>query len=262
MSAIPQGFAFHAIMIVAVAILGLSKGGFAGVGMVSTPIVAALTNPLTAVSLMLPIMILQDLVVIFLYRRSYSSDILTVMLPGGIVGIAGAYFFAKSMPESVILGVLGSISLIFSLWQVRLHFGGIAGKAVPRRYDRVLGFSAGIASGFASAIAHAGTPPYQIYAVGRQLRPEVYVGTSVFLFAALNVLKLPSFAALGLINAENMMISAMYFPLAVLSSWAGSLLVRRIDPQQFKFAITMVLLFVSLLLIVQALGQGGLVWSR
>jgi uncharacterized protein len=70
-------------------------------------------------------------------------------------------------------------------------------------------------------------------------------------------LKLPSFGALGLINGPNMTISAIYFPLAALSSWVGSLLVRRIDPQQFKFAITIVLLIVSIVLVLQAIAAAG-----
>jgi uncharacterized protein len=253
-----DGLLFHGVMVIAVIILGLSKGGFAGIGMVSTPMVALVTDPLTAVSLMLPIMILQDLMVVLIYRRSYDRAILAVMLPGGIAGIAAAYFFAKNMSEAAILGALGIISLIFSIWQIWLYFRAAPAFAKPHRYDRALGFAAGVASGFASAIAHAGTPPYQIYAMSKQLRPEIYVGTSVFLFATVNVLKLPSFAALGLINAENMKTSAIYFPLAALSSWVGSLLVLRIDPQHFKFAITLILLFVSLVLVFQALGQAGL----
>jgi uncharacterized protein len=73
-----------------------------------------------------------------------------------------------------------------------------------------------------------------------------------------NVLKMPSFAALGLINVPNLGVSALYFPLAAGSSWVGARLVRRIDPQQFKFAITLILLVVSLVLVAQALGQAGL----
>ncbi len=206
---------------------------------------------------MLPIMILQDLFVVRIYRRSYDRAILAVMLPGGIAGIAAAYFFAKTVSEAAILGALGIISLIFSIWQMWLYIRAAPVLDKPHRHDNTLGFLAGVASGFASAIAHAGTPPYQIYAMGKHLRPEVYVGTSVFLFGALNLLKLPSFAALGLINTPNMTISAMYFPLAALSSWVGSLLVRRIDPQHFKFVITVILLCVSLVLILQAIGEAG-----
>jgi uncharacterized protein len=255
---VTEGLLFHAVMVVAVVILGLSKGGFAGIGMVSTPLVALITDPFTAVSLMLPIMILQDLMVVLIYRRSYDPGILAVMLPGGIAGIALAYLFAKTVSDTVVLGALGIISLMFSIWQMFLYFRGNPSVGLALRHDRALGFLAGVASGFASAIAHAGTPPYQIYAMSKQLRPEVYVGTSVFLFGAVNVLKLPSFAALGLINAPNLGVSAVYFPLAAGSSWVGSRLVRQIDPQQFKFAITVILLFVSLVLLAQALGQAGL----
>ena len=61
---------FYLVLAVAVTILGLSKGGFAGIGMVSTPLVAAFSDPLTAAGLMLPVMMVQDPVAVFESPRS------------------------------------------------------------------------------------------------------------------------------------------------------------------------------------------------
>ncbi|MGG7565518.1 hypothetical protein ACQ5SO_05075 [Rhodovulum sp. DZ06] len=64
---------FYAVAAVAVTILGLSKGGFAGIGMVSTPMVAAATDPITAAGFMLPIMLVHDPVAMAMYRRSFDA---------------------------------------------------------------------------------------------------------------------------------------------------------------------------------------------
>jgi uncharacterized protein len=51
---------FYALAIPAVTLLGLSKGGFAGVGMVSAPLLALVLPPLEAAAILLPILIVQD----------------------------------------------------------------------------------------------------------------------------------------------------------------------------------------------------------
>jgi hypothetical protein len=48
---------FYLIAIPAVVALGLSKGGFAGVGQVATPMLALMMPPLEAAAIMLPITI-------------------------------------------------------------------------------------------------------------------------------------------------------------------------------------------------------------
>ncbi len=246
-----------AVMSAAVIILGLSKGGFAGIGMASTPLVAAVTDPLIAVGLMLPIMLVQDVVAVWIYRRSFNREILRTMIPGGLVGVAAAYLLAANVPAWGVKGVLGLVSLVFASWQILVHVRGMPDIHTRSRYDTPLGFSAGAASGFTSAIAHAGPPPFQIYVMPKHLAKEVFVGTSVMFFAAVNLMKLPSFIALGLFSTETLKVSALFIPLAVAASWAGAWLVRFIDARRFRLVITLILLVISLVLIAQALEGAG-----
>ncbi|MDK3018388.1 sulfite exporter TauE/SafE family protein [Pseudodonghicola flavimaris] len=249
---------FYVVMAIAVIILGLSKGGFAGIGMASTPLVAAFTDPLTAAGLMLPIMLIQDPVAVFLYRRSFCPRLLRVMIPGGLIGVLAAYVLATSVPEWGVKVVLGAVSVIFAGWQLLGLVRRLPGAASAPRYDRLLGGLAGAASGFTSAIAHAGPPPFQIYVMPKGLRKEVYVGTSVIFFAAVNLMKLPSFAALGLFNRETLAVSALYLPLAVASSWAGARLVRHVDADRFRLIITLILLAIGCILLLQGVAEAGL----
>ncbi|WP_162931661.1 sulfite exporter TauE/SafE family protein [Mesorhizobium sp. DCY119] len=248
---------FYIVMAVAVTILGLSKGGFAGIGMVSTPMVAAVTDPITAAGLMLPVMLVQDPLAVFLYRRSFDKRILVTMIPSGAVGVLAAYVLASTVPEWGVKLALGLVSLIFSIWQVIVYCRGVPTLAVTYRFDRLLCAGAGATGGFASAIAHAGSPPFQIYVMPKRLSKEVYVGTSVMFFAALNTMKLPTYAALGLFSFDQLMTSAVFVPLAVVSSWMGVWLVRYVDIRSFNFIVTIILLFISFLLLGQAWNEAG-----
>ena len=50
---------FYAFAVPAVVFLGLSKGGFSGIGMVSTPLLAIIMSPLEAAAILLPIILLR-----------------------------------------------------------------------------------------------------------------------------------------------------------------------------------------------------------
>ena len=80
---------FLAMCIGAVTLLGLAKGGFAGVGMVATPMMALIVPPLQAAAIFLPILLVQDAISVWVYRRDWDWWNLKVMTPGAVIGIGG-----------------------------------------------------------------------------------------------------------------------------------------------------------------------------
>ena len=75
---------FYAVAIPSVILLGLSKGGFAGLGIASTPMLALYLPPLEAAALILPILITQDLISTYVFRHDWDAKNLKVMLPGAV----------------------------------------------------------------------------------------------------------------------------------------------------------------------------------
>ena len=243
---------FYLAAIPAIIILGLSKGGFAGVGMVSTPLIALVTGPVEAAGILLPILVAQDCVALWMYRGSWSRQIIRIMIPGAAIGIVLAYLLAASVREQFVELALGAISVIFSLYQIwRLRGGDLgAPSGGPRP---LLGLISGIGSGFTSTIAHAGTPPFQFYVMPQRLEKHTYIGTSVVFFAIMNAMKLPVFAALGQFSPAHLTTAAVLLPLALASSWLGVRLVRRVDPHRFNLLISLILGLVGVALIVDGL---------
>ena len=87
---------FYAFAVPAVVFLGLSKGGFSGIGMVSTPLLAIIMSPLEAAAILLPIILVQDVVSVWVYRRVWDPWNLKVMIPGCVVGV-GAGLAARGL---------------------------------------------------------------------------------------------------------------------------------------------------------------------
>jgi uncharacterized membrane protein YfcA len=242
---------FYLVAVIAVVILGLSKGGFAGVGMISMPLLALVVGPVAAAGVIFPLLIVQDLIAVAMYRRTFSWHILATMIPGAAIGVGLAYLLASTVPGWSVEIVLGVVSLGFSLQQIKRQLSLSLHPSLD--HARWLGVLSGMGSGFTSMIAHAGTPPFQFYVIPKGLDRDMYVGTSVLFFAATNLMKAPAFLALGQLSVSQLKTTLIFFPLAMVSSWMGVRLVRTIDVRKFNLAITLILLCVSIALISQGI---------
>ena len=242
---------FYLVGGIAVIILGLSKGGFAGIGMISTPLLALVVGPIAAAGVIFPILVVQDFIAVAMYRRTFNRGILATMIPGAAVGVLLAFAFASILPAWSVEIVLGVVSLLFALQQLKRQLGTPQARRPIQGGTRLLGMMSGIGSGFTSAIAHAGTPPFQFYVVPKGLDRDMYVGTSVLFFAATNVMKAPAFIALGQLSVAQLKTTLILLPLAVASSWAGVRLVQMIDVRKFNTVISLILLGVSVTLVCQ-----------
>ncbi|MFI5013562.1 MAG: sulfite exporter TauE/SafE family protein [Hyphomicrobiales bacterium] len=221
---------FYLAAIPAVIILGLAKGGFAGVGTLATPIVALAIPPVQAAAVVMPILIVQDVYSVYVYRRHWDAFNLKVLLPGAVIGVIIGYLLAARLPEAGVGLAVGLISIAFGLRQLlrRSSAAPPAGRpSVPA------GWFWGALSGFTSMISHAGSPPYQIYVMPQRLEARVFVGTSVLFFAIVNWMKVPPYLALGQFTRGNLATSAALFPLAIAATWFGVLVVRRVSSERF-----------------------------
>lgn len=70
----------------AVIVLGLAKGGLSGLGALATPLLALAMPPATAVALLLPVLLVQDMISVWSYRRTWSGWVLAWILPGALAG--------------------------------------------------------------------------------------------------------------------------------------------------------------------------------
>jgi len=222
---------FYAAAIPAVIILGLAKGGFAGIGTLATPIVALAIPPVQAASIVLPILIVQDIYSVYVYRQHWDAFNLKVLLPGSVVGVLIGYLLAARLPEAAVGFAVGVIALGFGLRQLLLARS--KSPVLPARPSVPAGWFWGAMSGFTSTISHAGSPPYQIYVMPQRLEARIFVGTSVVFFAAVNWMKVPPYLALGQFTRGNLLTSVALFPLAILATWWGVTLVRRFSSERF-----------------------------
>ena len=234
--------------LLAVTCLGLSKGGFIGLGLVATPLLAIVVPPVQAAAILLPIMLLQDIISVGAYRRHWDGWNLAVTLPGAIVGISAAWLVAAFLLDSLIRLTVGLIAFAFALnhW-----FGRTPIESEPRAPRVLVGIFWGAVSGFTGTIANAGATPFLIYVLPQRLEKLTFIGTMAIFFAAVNAMKVIPFFALGQFSGGNLTISAVLLPLAVATNFFGIWLLRKTPTHLFYRIAYLLVLLISLVLIWQ-----------
>ena len=151
---------FYALAIPAVILLGLAKGGFAGMGALSLPLLAFAIDPVRAAAITLPVLILQDIVGVWAFRRTVDGDC-----------SAGCCLARSSVSRSVTdsLPAFRPAQLWPRLAQSLRSSARIAsgprhqGSRGTADWPEWIGSLFGVASGFTSQVAHAGQPPSQLW---------------------------------------------------------------------------------------------------
>lgn len=228
--------AFHdpwslGVMALAAMLVGLAKGGLAGVGVMAVPVLALVLPPVQAAAILLPILCLTDLVATWNWWGTWSRRTLGLMLPGALLGIGVGWLTAAVVSDAVVLLIVGVVALAFVgrwLWQTSRR------RVPPPRPESVApaSFWGGLA-GYTSFVAHAGGPPFQVYTLPLGLDPRVLTGTSVAFFTIVNYVKLIPYAALGEFDTQNLGTSAALAPLAVAFTFVGAAIIRRMRAEVF-----------------------------
>ena len=232
---------------IAVALLGLAKGGFSGMGALSLPLMAMTISPVRAAAILLPILIVQDVVGVWAFRRTWDGRVLGWMLPGAALGIGLGWWYAASVSPDAVLGLVGAVSILFGGYRLWADRRGT--PAAASRSPGWVGSLFGVASGFTSQIAHAGGPPFQLWVLPRRLERDVLVGTTAIFFAVVNWVKVPAYFALGQFTLANMTVAALLLPVAIASTLAGVWLVRRVSAARFYTAVYVLMILVGVKLV-------------
>lgn len=240
-----------AVAMLAGLLIGLGKGGLVGLGTVSTPLLALVVGPVLAAGVLLPVLISQDIVSVWAFRRDWDRRAIWLLLPGAVAGVLTGWAAAEYLPTLFIMAALGLVAVGFATW--RLYADRQPTPSRPWQLPDWLAPLFGYATGLTSQIGHAGGPPFQIWAAHRQMAPAAFAGTGSVLFATINWMKVPAYAALGELGSANLAVAAILIPVATIGSFAGIFIVRRIDMKRFSLLVNVVLLLTGLKLIFDAL---------
>jgi uncharacterized membrane protein YfcA len=226
---------FFLVAIPAVMLVGLSKGGLGGaLALMGVPLMALAIPPVQAAAIFLPILIVMDLVALWSWHRHNHRQTLLLMLPGALAGIAIGWATSSVISPNAMRLVVASVTIIFVLRYFYTTFRARRGTEIAAKPQRPVAATIWASlSGYASFVAHAGGPPFQVYVLPLKLDPKTYTGMSVRFFAIMNAVKLIPYFALGALDATNLKTSASLLPVAIIATMAGAKVVKYMKPAIF-----------------------------
>ena len=201
-----DSFLFYLVALPAVLLLGLSKGGFAGISVLALPLMALVIPPIEAAAIILPILMVQDTISVWAYRNSYNTSVVAVLLAGCLGGIVLGAILASRVSNALIELIVGLVSAGFVL-NTWLQKSSKPDQPKPLRVGP--GLFWGLCAGFTSFIANSGAPPFQVYVLPLKLPPQIFAGTATMFFAITNIIKMITFYFLGQLNIKDLETSAI-----------------------------------------------------
>ena len=165
-----QNGPFWTLALVAVLLMGVSKGGFrSGLNVVSTPLLALASSPALAAAVMLPLLNAMDLLGLRAFWRQWDAPTARSLVLPMLAGvILGTLLFTVVDPNMLrILLALVCYYVLAHRWgilrRLRLVATDAEGRTQTPRPGGLVGWILGGLLGITSTIAHAGGPATAAY---------------------------------------------------------------------------------------------------
>lgn len=229
--------------------VGVSKTGMPGAGILVAPMIAMFfPEGRLAQGALLPMLLFADFFAVGWFRRHADWKHLLALAPWLAPGILiGALLLhviglSDSQQDLAAKSIAVIVLCMIALYLLRKWLG-----------DRLLPTSkpgqalTGVAAGFATTVGNAAGPVTGVYLAAAKLPKEAFIGTSAWLYLALNGVKVPVYAYLTyeapkhpMFTASSLAFDAMVLPGIVAGAFLGRVLLR-VVPQQWFEAIVLVL---------------------
>ena len=222
------------LAVFAAMIVGLSKTGVPGIGMLFVAIFANLLPTKQASGFVLPLLIFGDLVAVLSYRRHTEwSHLRRLFIWTGAGVVLGAFALNYLDNRQARLLVGGIIVTLVALHLWRKRAATPAPDAAPAHgvwFAPVIG----VLTGFTTLVANAAGPLMAIYLLSMRLPKMAFVGTSAVFFLLLNLFKVPFMIGLGLITADSFSFNLMLAPAVLAGALVGRWILPKVSQAWFE----------------------------
>jgi uncharacterized protein len=220
------------VAVLAALLVGLSKTGIGGLGLVVSVLFANIIAPKQASGLVLPLLIFGDMIAVASYRLHAHWSHVWRLLPWTLLGVLAGYAALGRMSDRQARLAIGVIILGMVATQLWWRARAQAGESVSVGvwFAPLLG----ILSGFATLVANAAGPLMAIYLLTLRLPKLEFVGTTAVFFLILNLIKVPFMVNLGLITADSFGFNLLLAPAVLLGAFMGRRLLPKINQRLFE----------------------------
>jgi uncharacterized membrane protein YfcA len=227
-------------------LIGMSKTGISGIGLMVVPLLANAFGGRPSVGLLLPILILADIFAVSWYNRHAQWKHIMRLIPWAFAGIIIATIVGKSISDQTFnkllaILVIGGIALL--IWQ-DLRSGKLK---IPK--SRWFAGGMGLLGGFSTMIGNAAGPVMALYLLSMRLPKNSYIGTGAWFFFIVNLSKVPLHVwSWKTITVNSFLLDLLMIPAIAAGAFLGIWLVRLLPEKFYRILVIVTTLLSAILL--------------
>ena len=221
----------------AVFLLGLSKSGIKGIGIILIVILAFVFGEKTSTGVLLPMLVCADILAVIYYNRHADWGIIKKLIPWMIIGVLVGVWVGNDISEYVfkkLMAFIIIISVIIMFFLDRI-------KSAEPPSNKLFSSSMGFLAGFTTMIGNLAGPVSNIYFLTMRFPKNEFIGTAAWLFFIINVFKLPFHIFVWkTITKESLALNSVLIPAVLIGFFIGVHIVKLISNLNYRRFILIV----------------------
>lgn len=221
----------------AVFLLGLSKSGIKGIGIILIVILAFVFGEKTSTGVLLPMLVCADILAVIYYNRHADWGIIKKLIPWMIIGVLVGVWVGNDISEYVfkkLMAFIIIISVIIMFFLDRI-------KSAEPPSNKLFSSSMGFLAGFTTMIGNLAGPVSNIYFLTMRFPKNEFIGTAAWLFFIINIFKLPFHIFVWkTITKESLALNSVLIPAVLIGFFIGVHIIKLISNLNYRRFILIV----------------------
>ena len=227
-------------------LIGMSKTGISGVGLMVVPLLANAFGGRPSVGLLLPILILADIFAVTWYNRHAQWKHIIRLLPWAFAGILTATIVGKTISDQTFNRLLAALvigGITILVWR------DLKSDKLQIPQSRWFAGGMGLLGGFSTMIGNAAGPVMALYLLSMRLPKNIYIGTGAWFFFIVNLSKVPLHIwSWKTITVNSFLLDLLMIPAIAAGAFLGIWLVRLLPEKFYRILVIVTTLLSALLL--------------
>ncbi len=228
-----------AMALAAAFLVGFTKTGMPGLGVLLVPLMASAVGSTAAVGVLLPVLLCGDIFAVARYHMHVGWRLVLRLLPYVIIGVVlGSTVLRQLRSETMGLVMGGMVLWLVGVQVAQKSHGGWLEEKMPDAWW--FSIVMGLLAGFATGLSHLGGPVMTVYFLSMGLKKHGFIGSAAVFFMIVNLSKIPIYIPQGNITLPQMAFAVKVIAAVPVGAVAGYLLFNYI-PQKLFDRVVLVL---------------------
>ncbi|WP_136482129.1 sulfite exporter TauE/SafE family protein [Cognatitamlana onchidii] len=232
----------------AVLLLGLSKAGLKGIGIIIVIIMAFVFGEKASTGIVLTQLICADVLAVTYYNRHAQWKYIKILLPWMVVGVLVGVWVGNDISEALfkrLMAVVILVSVVIMFYSERRQ-----SKTIPS--GKLFSTSTGFLTGFSTMIGNLAGPISNIYFLAMRFPKNEFIGTAAWLFFIINLFKLPFHIFVwNTVTKESLVLNVVLIPIVVLGFYLGVYVLKFMSNVNYRRFILVITALGGLMMLVR-----------